>query len=157
MTGCLNSSIPKKVVIELPLPGFTSLCQPKAKVIVSKDRGGSQVHRANNVNSYEVAHYRIDDVVIKDGKKCDYLLLNEDKRVAYFIELKGQDLTWAAQQIEATEITLRDSLSNYPDRRYRIVANKCRTHNIEHSGFKKYRDKWYGRLRYESLRIEEDL
>ena len=141
----------------MPLSGFKSLCHPKAKIIVSKDTGGEQVHRAFNTSAYEVTHYKIDGVVIKDGRRCDYVLLNEDKRAAYFIELKGQDLGWAAQQIEATESALKTSLANYPDRKYRIVTNKCRTHNIENSSFKRYRERWGNKLKYRTRLIEDNL
>ena len=146
-----------KVVIELPLPGFKSLCSPKAKTIVSRDFREGPVHRANNSSAYEVTHYKVDGVVITEGKKCDYLLLNEDKCAAYFIELKGQDLSWAAQQIEATETALNSCLNKYSDRKYRIVANKCRTQSIENSNFKRYREKWGAKLIYRSGLIEENL
>ncbi len=158
MIGCLISNILlKKKVIELPLSGHTSICQPRAGIIISKDTKGKQTHKALNNLSYVVSHYRIDGIVIKSGKKCDYLLLNEDRGVAYFIELKGQDLSWAAQQIEATEIALNAELENYSNHQYRIVTNKCRTHDIESSRFKRYRERWGNKLKYKTLLLEETL
>lgn len=157
MIGCLISNILLKKVIELPLSGYASICERKARIIVSKDAKGNQTHRAFNNHPYEVTHYQIDGVVIKNGKKCDFLLLNEDLGVAYFIELKGQDLSWAAQQIEATERALNAELRDYSKHRYRIVANKCRTHDIESSSFKRYRELWGNRLKYKTLLLEENV
>lgn len=39
--------------------------------------------------------------------------MNEDKKVAYLIELKGSDLVKAAKQIESTENALRQALAGY--------------------------------------------
>ena len=74
----------------MPLKGITSLCSKYAMQIVSKDKGNPQYHRAKN---------KIDGNVIKAGSRCDYLLLNEESRMAYLIELKGSDLVKAAEDI----------------------------------------------------------
>ena len=56
-------------------------------------------------------------------KKCDYLVLNDDKRTAYFIELKGSDITGAIEQIEQTVEKLKRDLLDY-DKRLRIVYSR---------------------------------
>ena len=92
--NCLTSvSTLKRQVSDLPLHGFDSVCEERQKILVSKDSGHPQRHIANNVNLNYVTHYRIDGVVIKDGNRCDYLLMNEDTRFAYLIELK--EAIWA--------------------------------------------------------------
>lgn len=60
-----------------------------------------------------MTHYKIDGVVIKVGSRCDYLLMNEEARIAYLIELKGSDLVKAAEQLEATENVLQRELLTY--------------------------------------------
>ena len=114
----------------MPLKGFKSLCNKYASQIVSQDKGNPQYHkRINSANTY-VTHYKIDGIVIKTGSRCDYLLMNEEKRIAYLIELKGSDLVRAAGQLEATEKFLGQELSDY-ELQFRIIANKCKTQEIQ--------------------------
>lgn len=142
----------------MPIAGYTSLCSERASIISSKDKGGSQRHIANNKESSRVTHYQVDGVIIKNGNRCDFLLINEDKKTAYLIELKGSDLSWAAKQLEETEKTLSVQLAPYKELlQYRIVANKCRTSEIETAEFKKYRRRWGNRLVYKSVKYEEDI
>lgn len=122
----------------MPLTGFNSLCESRQKIIVSKDGGSQRKHTAENINRAEVTHYRIDGVVLTEGKKCDFLLLNETTSAAYLIELKGRDLTDAASQLESTEAALKNQLKNYI-LYFRIVSSKSRTHEIESAKFKKFR------------------
>lgn len=141
----------------MPLLGYCSLCEKKQKRIVSRNQGNRQTHIANNSKEYEVTHYKIDGIVITEGDKCDFLLLKEsDKKVAYFIELKGSDLEKAARQIDSTEKKLAVALKDYSFL-YRIVANKCKTQEIENCNFKKYRLKWGHRLAYTTAKMEENL
>lgn len=140
----------------MPLNGFESLCKRNAPQIVSKDKGNPQYHKGNNPTRAYVTHYKIDGVVIKEGNKCDYLLLNEESRIAYLIELKGSDLVKAAEQLEATEKVLRQELSTY-GLQYRIIANKCKTQEIRSSAYRKYQIRWKGRLQQKSGFIEETI
>ena len=84
------------------------------------------------------------------------MLINEDKRVAYLIELKGSDLVKAASQLAATEEVLNQELSNYR-LQYRIVANKCKTQEIYSSAYRKYQIRWKGRLIQKTRFIEEEI
>ena len=120
----------------MPLKGFTSLCSKYAMQIVSKDKGNPQYHRAKNPAGDYVTHYKIDGKVIKAGSRCDYLLLNEESRMAYLIELKGSDLVKAAEQLE---------------------ANKCKTQEVRSSAYRKYQIRWKGRLMLRTRAIEEDI
>lgn len=140
----------------MPLKGFESLCGKHDGQIVSRDKGNPQYHRGINVEKAYVTHYKIDGVVIKDRDRCDYLLINEEKRIAYLIELKGSDLVKAAGQLENTEKVLSQELSDYT-LQYRIVANKCKTQEIRSSAYRKYQIRWQGRLIQKTGFIEEKI
>ena len=140
----------------MPLRGFESICSKNAGQIVSRDKGNPQYHRGNNVAGAYVTHYKVDGVIIKSGNRCDYLLMNEDVRNAYLIELKGSDLVKAAEQLEATEQILGSELSGYRVH-YRIVANKCKTQEIRSSAYRKYQIRWKGRLVQRTGFIEESI
>lgn len=140
----------------MPLQNFESLCNRNALQIVSKDKRNSQYHKAENRNRAYVTHYRIDGVVITTGNRCDFLLMNEDEKTAYLIELKGSDLVIAAEQLEATEKTLKKELCEY-NLQYRIVANKCKTQEIHSSAYRKYQLRWKGRLKQKTGFIEENI
>ncbi|WP_296907854.1 hypothetical protein [Marvinbryantia sp.] len=103
-----------------------------------------------------MTHYKIDGVVIKGESACDFLLINEESRVAYLIELKGSDLVKAVRQLEVTEDMLRRELSPYTVQ-YRIVANKCKTQEIRSSEYRKYQIRWKGRLLQKTGFIEENI
>lgn len=139
---------------KMPLNGFTSICAPDAPIIISKDKKNPPKHVGKNKNRSYVTHYKIDGEVIQTGVRCDFLLINEDAMKAYLIELKGSDMLKAAEQLEATEKRLRSQLAKY-DINYRIVANKCKTQQIDSSQFKKYKIKWKGKLVYKVNLLEE--
>lgn len=82
--------------------------------------------------------------------------MNEEKRTAYLIELKGSDLVKAAGQLESTEKALRQELSGY-SLQYRIVANKCKTQEIYSSAYRRYQIRWKGRLVQKTGFIEEQI
>ena len=140
----------------MPLKGFGSLCSRNAAQIVSRDQGNPQYPRGINKNRCNVTHYKIDGVVIKGESACDFLLINEESRVAYLIELKGSDLVKAVRQLEVTEDMLRRELSPYTVQ-YRIVANKCKTQEIRSSEYRKYQIRWKGRLLQKTGFIEENI
>lgn len=121
------------------LEEYKSLCEDRQKIIKSQDKGNSRVyHLAKNVNRNLVRHYQIDGVVIDSAsaRKCDFLLINDDKRNAYFIELKGTDILSAVEQLENTEFILRDALVGY-QMYYRIVY-RSNTHGIRASRYTKF-------------------
>lgn len=87
----------------MPISGVDSLCDKHALYIVSRDQKNKQYHKGKNVNGCYVTHYRVDGDVIRDGSRCDFLLINEDAKIAYLVELKGSDLVKALAQLENTE------------------------------------------------------
>lgn len=140
----------------MPIDGFDSLCSKNASWIVSRDKGNPQYHRANNVTRAYVTHYKIDGYVMKTGSRCDYLLLHEDARIAYLIELKGSDLVKAAEQLDATQHFLQKELCGY-ELQYRIIANKCKTQEVRSSAYRKYQIRWKGRLVQRTGFMEESI
>jgi hypothetical protein len=140
----------------MPLAKHESLCKERQKIIVSRDKDSVRQHIANNVNSALVNHYRLDGVVQTTGRVCDYLLINEDSRTAYLIELKGSNLGDAAKQLEETETFIKPQLSGYT-LLFRIVASKCSTHEIESTGFRKFKLQKKEKLRYKTNKLEEDI
>ena len=56
----------------------------------------------NNRSRRSIRRIRIDDCVIRDGKRCDYLLILQDTNVEYFVELKGCQVRHAIDQLEST-------------------------------------------------------
>ncbi|MCD7965898.1 MAG: hypothetical protein LUG90_09045 [Clostridiaceae bacterium] len=120
------------------LNDYQSLCQPQAKVVVSRDSGAKRTHRAINADEDFVRHYRIDGDVIRDKtiRKCDFLLLNDTKKNAYLIEVKGTDLLSSVAQLENTEKILKEDLRDY-QKKLRIVY-RSNTHAVTSTEFKRF-------------------
>lgn len=76
-----------KVQFNMPLNGFESICNKDAAQIMSRDHGHPQYHKGNNKRKVYVTHYKIDGIVIKSGIRCDYLLINEEVKIAYLIDV----------------------------------------------------------------------
>ena len=140
----------------MPLQGYVSDCERNAARIISRDRNSQRYHCGINKNGACVTHYRIDGTVLTKGKKCDFLLMNENEKKAYLIEIKGADLSEAARQLAGAEEALTGQLSGYTVH-YRIIASKCKTQEIETASFKKYRLQWKKRLKYATGCIEEEI
>ena len=106
------------------LEKYRSLCQERQKITVSKDSGvgNPSQHRALNEGQDRVRQYCLDDraIVQNEEPRCDYLVLNDDKKRAYFIELKGRHIERAKAQIENAERLLAGDVEDYA-RFYRIV------------------------------------
>ncbi|MDR1287142.1 MAG: hypothetical protein LBK08_06000 [Treponema sp.] len=94
-----------------------------------------------------VAKIRIDGCVITDKavKKCDYLLLCVGIRKAVFVELKGNKVIVAIEQLSATldnEI-IKEPLKQYKKRAYAVVTGNpfplSKIQNIQDGFSKKHR------------------
>lgn len=95
-------------------------------------------------------------MLFTDEKCCDFLLLNDTGKDAYFIELKGQNIDEAILQLEAAETKCKSELSNYTFY-FRIVASKMRTHKMNSLKFRKFQERCGNRLKCETIRMEETL
>ena len=113
-------------------------CEKNQKIIVSRDKGSSCQHRAIN------------------DKCCDYLVLNDSAKSAYFIELKGSDIRTAVSQLEVTERRFRAELKGYA-MFYRIIAKKMRTHELKSNTVRKFQDKYGAKLQYATEKMEERI
>lgn len=125
------------------LSNFSTEYKGRKKIIVSDEN--NKEHRAINHDKDQVRQYRIDKYVIKSeaDKKCDYLLLDDNKQHAYFIELKGNDIAEAYRQINNTISTLRHNIKGY-ECLYRIVHSRrpAVNNSIEREIRKKFAGKY---------------
>lgn len=97
-------------------------------------------HRGINVNHHYGRHFKIDGGVFPRScseEKCDYLLLNDTDKRAYFIELKGSDLEKAIEQVENTIRLLREGIVGYTI--FRRIIYRSGTHDIQGSAALKWR------------------
>lgn len=69
-----------------------------------------------NPDRIDITKVIIDGCVIKSGLRCDYLLIVPDKKY-YFIELKGNDIVQAINQLEQTIL--------FVQQQRRINEKKC--------------------------------
>ncbi len=71
------------------------------KEIVFKDPGNSRCRMIFlNPNQRKVAKITVDGCKIKDGKRCDFMLVTDTEE--NYIELKGKNVLHACEQIEVT-------------------------------------------------------
>jgi len=77
-----------------------------------------------NPKQIEVRKIRIDGCVIKEGIKCDYMIITIHNGYEYYIELKGSDVDHALKQIERT-ITLVSSNQQRITKHCFIISTRC--------------------------------
>ena len=107
---------------------------------VSSENGCKHIGR--NVSRHEIRQFKIDGEVITknaDTARCDYLLLNDEAKRAYYIELKGSDLEKAIQQIEATVQMFQTSLPGYTT--YKRIIYFSGTTDIKGSAVQRWKAK----------------
>lgn len=122
----------------MPLNGYSSLCEERQRIIVSRDAGARREHRALNKDACHVTQYKIDGDIICDASiRCDYLVMNDDRHVAYLIELKGSDIDHALDQLEAAAHRFQNELRGYFVR-YRLVCSRVRTQATHSVKYKKF-------------------
>ncbi len=79
--------------------------QPRSVVAISEK---GKTYRAPIAKGLTSVVYQVDGYIIKEGRKCDKLLMACDdaaapsKGISVFIELKGGDILHAIDQLEAT-------------------------------------------------------
>lgn len=134
-----------------------SLCEKRQKIIISRDKHSKVEHRAYNLErKYDVRHYRLDGDLIKQEKCCDFLLLNDTLKNAYFIELKGANIDEAVPQLQNAVSLCREELKGY-ECLLRIVCSKVRTHMVESNTFRKFKARWGSKLKCQADVLEETL
>ena len=134
-----------------------SLCEKNQAIVVSKDSGARVEHRAlNPKRRFELRHYKLDGELIQQTTCCDFLLINDSRKKAYFIELKGSNIDEAVKQLEAGERICRVELKGYAFL-YRIVCSNAKTHKIRNLKYRKFKEKCGSRLEMKERRLEEIL
>lgn len=85
-------------------------------------RGGRSNYIGLNPDLKNITQIEIDGCVFneQEGRKCDFLLLNNNDRLSYFIELKGSSLKDAYEQIANTF----DILSHCKDYRLNVINER---------------------------------
>jgi hypothetical protein len=76
-------------------------CDHREKIVI-KDAGNKQEYRVINKKRQEICKIKVDGCLIKNGERCDYLILSCEDKSAFFVELKGHDLQKALQQINSS-------------------------------------------------------
>lgn len=70
------------------------------KVIVFQENRSRIEFR--NPRQLAVRRVTIDGCTIRNGERCDYLMIRVEDGAEYFVELKGSDVTKACQQLKRT-------------------------------------------------------
>lgn len=146
----------RRVGSKMLLDKAKSKCQKKQKEIVSRDKKATRMHKAFNKQGYNVRQYQLDGEVVKNQKCCDFLLINDSLKKAYFIELKGGNIDEAVPQLQAGERLCSPELKGYGFY-YRIICSKVKTHNVEKNIFRKFKRSCGSRLKYNTNYMEETL
>tara|TARA_R100000935_G_C2780916_1_gene141666 strand:- start:188 stop:595 length:408 start_codon:yes stop_codon:yes gene_type:complete len=89
---------------------FKLICQEstKDKIIVFSEKRSKLI--VKNDSQKDVLKVTVDGCEITSGIRCDYLMIVNEKE--YFIELKGQDVNHAIEQIEETIKSLSSDAKN---------------------------------------------
>lgn len=83
------------------------------------------------------------------------MLLNDTRRKAYYIELKGSDIPKAIEQIENTILLLSSSITKYQS--FPRIVYRTGSHKIQDSKVLKWRKKYGERAKIESRFYAETL
>lgn len=117
------------------------------------------IHVGCNKNGSYVRQYRVDGGVVPksyEGARCDYLLLNDDRKRAYYIELKGSDIRKAMQQIDVSVAMLQPDHPGYTV--YRRIVYCSGSHEVQSSEVLRWKAKHGPKLvKIKSRRMEEDI
>ncbi len=83
-----------------------------SKIVISDpgSKNSKSKFRIDNPKKLKIRVIKVDNCVIKQGIRCDYLVILPNSLEIY-IELKGKDIGHAAEQIEASIKKLTVSLS----------------------------------------------
>lgn len=103
------------------------------KIVTLTDKKSSTTYIYENNSSNKLTKYRVDDCLIDDhNSKCDFLLLNCDKKESYFVELKGSDLIKAVEQIDRSIDLLHSKFKDFSVNG-RIVLTRVNTTDLKNT------------------------
>lgn len=83
------------------------------KLIVLMDGKAKSQFRLSNPNQKKIHQILIDDCVIKQGKRCDYMIIVDKCKTEHYIELKGKNISHACMQLEETIRQLSSDSKNF--------------------------------------------
>ena len=130
----------------------------RRKLVICTDKKSSTKYKYDNTAEDELSKYNVDGCLLPENvPKCDFLLLNCTKKMAYFIELKGSDLINAVEQVEKTIDRLRNDLDTFSIHA-RIVLTRVNTMDLKNSKLlrlEKKVKKLKGSLRKSSCLLED--
>ena len=128
------------------------------KSYVSKEN--NCIHIGNNVNLSYVEQYKVDGEVFQVGsgpERCDFLLLNEDAKTAYYIELKGSSIPKAIRQLENSVSMLQSRHPQCKKIFYRIIY-RSGSHGTNASETVRWKKKvGVGQVVIKSQKWEDDI
>lgn len=133
-----------------------SQCEIQQKIIVSKDSHTPREHRASNPKRYFVRQYKLDGDLVKNEKCCDFLLINDSLKDAFFIELKGCNMDEAIPQLQKGLQKCQAELCGYTFY-FRIVVSRVCTHNLQKNAFRKFKAMYGNKFKYTTAKMEETL
>lgn len=126
----------------------------------NKDKKNISKYVAQFVPPRRATVYEVDDCLITEGqRKCDFLILDCDRKAAYFIELKNPDLSAAISQLNSSlDLLLPKLKSTMPDVRVhaRIVlsrVNRADLRDSKYVAFQKKIDSLGGTLKQQSQKF----
>lgn len=76
-----------------------------------------------NLNQRDIERVQVDGCVLKEGIKCDYMLI-EDTEMEHYIELKGSDIDHAIAQLITTITKLSKCSKSHVKCAY-IISTRC--------------------------------
>lgn len=124
---------------------------------VSSENGCS--HIGNNKDNSYIRQYKVDGDVFSPAstaERCDYLLLNDTKQNAYYIELKGSDIHKAMQQIDNSVSMLQPAHAGYTV--YRRIVYRTGSHDVNSSVVTRWKCKHgVNKVIVKSIKIEETI
>lgn len=135
---------------------YTPLRKGTHPIFKSEENGC--VHIGRNVNGHTIRHFQVDKGIFSQNdpqERCDYLLLNDTDKRAYYIELKGSDLEKAIRQIDNTIKLLHPGISTYTV--FPRIVYFTGTHDVRGSKVTKWKAKYRQRVIIRSRKIEEDI
>ena len=134
----------------------TPFQEGKQPIFKSVEKGCE--HIGKNVNRHGIRHFKVDGEVFSRNSaevRCDYLLLNDTDKRAYYIELKGSDIEKAIQQIENSIRLLHSGIQDY--RVYPRIIYHSRTLDTQGSKAQKWKIKYRGKAIIHSRKLEENI
>lgn len=133
------------------LSAYTCTCnkcelESKNKILIAK--GAKTEYRIINENERLIDKYIVDDCLLKakqKHEKCDYLVVVNEIKDAYFVECKGSDLLKAVSQLDSSINVLKNKLPGFV-LKGRIISTRIYTPDLRMQAYKRLREKLKGQL-----------